>query len=249
MELTHEHICFAIDGYISDIKTWLDRAIAHFGAKNYLLKSVSYDVNHERFETKSLKLFLEKLPQEKNIDKLFSFSVFFADNQKYPDTWHYGIWYDMDSRLLCMFFDKAYGEENILSFYQFAIEQLLSEKKVDGGYLFYANSEYSLGGDRTKSNLYKENGQKWWEILNPRNRHIYFNLGNRYRHIYLQNILSQEHYDEMIDDMSLTEWINKYSCGSIQKIGMKNWLWKVPCEKLNEIGVIFYNKGVLLGVD
>ncbi|MBC1389470.1 hypothetical protein HB795_03830 [Listeria welshimeri] len=248
MDLTHEKICFAIDGYINDICPWLEKVTSIFSSKGYPLKSVSYDINYERFERKSLKLFMERLPQQNNIDKLFSFTVYYADNQNLPATWHYGVHYDMATREVCFFFDKSYRENKILDFFHYAISQLLIDVKVDGGYLFYEDISY-IGGRHTTQNLYRENGQKWWEVKNPRNRDIYFNLGNRYRHIYLQNILSGDHYNDTIERLPLSEWISKYSYGTLQKISEKNWLWTIPREELYDIGIVFYNKGVLLGVD
>ena len=49
--------------------------------------------------------------------------------------------------------------------------------------------------------------------------------------------------------MPFVDWVNRNSYGSIEKIGIENWIWTVPEEKLHEIQVVFYNKGLLLGVE
>jgi hypothetical protein len=55
--------------------------------------------------------------------------------------------------------------------------------------------------------------------------------------------------EEKFDGISLTEWVDKKGYGSIEKIGQENWLWIVPKDKLHEIQVIFYDKGLLIGVE
>jgi len=72
---------------------------------------------------------------------------------------------------------------------------------------------------------------------------------NLYRHIYKQNILSNYHFEEKFDGLLLEEWIKSNNYGTIDKIGMENWLWIVPEDKLYEIQVILCKKGLLIGVD
>ena len=74
-------------------------------------------------------------------------------------------------------------------------------------------------------------------------------IRNRYRHIYLQNILSTYHIEEMFDGIPFIQWVEKNAYGIVEKIGKENWLWCIPEEKQHEIQVIFYNKGLLIGVD
>jgi len=67
-------------------------------------------------------------------------------------------------------------------------------------------------------------------------------IKNRYRHIYLQNILSTYHVEEMFDGIPFIQWVEKNAYGTVEKIGKENWLWCIPEEKQHEIQVIFYNK-------
>jgi hypothetical protein len=216
------------------------------------LKSVSYDINFNRFERKSLRTFCTTLQGNPSfpVDKLYSFTVFAAEKQKFPITWHYGCNFDMPSKLLILFFDSSYEEIKILPFYKVILQVLLKDKTVQSGYLFYQprHCSYPIGTDDTTQNFYKEDGQKWGELTHPKNIQDTLNKKNMYRHIYKQNILSKYHLEEHFDNLSLTEWIDKNDYGNLERIGIENFLWTVPEEKLNEIQIFFYNKHLLLGV-
>lgn len=105
------------------------------------------------------------------------------------------------------------------------------------------------GGPDYILNYYKENGHQWWLMMNPRNIHMLFDLNDKYRHIYLENILNEKHIKTKINDISLKEWIATNNYGTIKKIGIKNWLWVIPKDKLKEIQIIFYQNKKLLGCE
>jgi hypothetical protein len=251
-QLTNLRIGFALHGYENDILSWLNMVTIFFDDNDYPLKSVSYDINYHKRERKSLKTFYKTVQDNPRfpIDKLYSFAVFAAEKQNIPMTWHYGCDFDMPSKLLILFFDTSYEEVNISSFYKKILQTLLKDKVVQNGYLFYQPRHYSypLGDDITQ-NFYKEDEQKWGVLMHPKNIHDTLNKKNMYRHVYKQNILSKYHMEEHFDNLSLTEWIDKNNYGNLEKIGIENWLWIIPEEKLHEIQVIFYNKQLLLGVE
>ena len=144
---------------------------------------------------------------------------------------------------------------------------MLKDKTIWTGYLFdyRNNNSYSKGSSFDTLNYYRENGDFWKKVV----RKFYYIRGdylkgdvahrstldevvpnkNMYRHIYKQNILAKHHLEEKFDGLSLTEWIDKNNYGNIEKIGSENWLWIVPDEKLQELQIIFYKKGLLIGVE
>jgi hypothetical protein len=251
-QLTNLRIGFALHGYENDILSWLSMMTMLFEGADFPLKSVSYDINYSRRERKSLKTFYKTIQDNPTfpIDKAYSFSVFAAEKQNIPITWHYGCNFDMPSKMLILFFDTCYDEANILSFYKKCLQALLKDKAAQSGYLFYQprHYDYPLGYDITQG-YYKEDGRKWAELTQRKKIHDTLNKKNMYRHIYKQNVLSKYHLEEHFDNLTLTEWIDKNNYGNIEKIGIESWLWTVPEEKLNEIQMFFYNKHLLLGVE
>jgi len=270
-ELTKHAIHFVLHGYENSILSWLKFTENFFEANGYPLKSVSYDINRHKFQRKSLKAFCKQLTEEPDfpVDWLYSFCAFAGASQKHPDTWYFGCEYDAPNQVLKLFFDTSFPKEDILSFYKNYLNALLKTTAVWTGYLFdfRSNNMYSSGDIWNSLNYYKENAEPWSKLMDGFSKHIRgsdpkkedtiqrFNLDevvpskNMYRHIYEQNILSQQHMDEKFDGLSLTEWIDKNKYGAVEKIGTKNWLWTVPKEKLYEVQVAFYNKGLLLGVE
>ncbi len=251
-QLTNLRIGFALDGYENDILSWLKVVTIHFEDSGYPLKSVSYDINYNRIERKTLKTFY-KIVKENLIfpvEKLYSFSIFAAEKQNIPLTYHYGCNYDMPTKQLILFFDSSYGEENILAFYKGFLKILLKNKVVQWGYLFYQDrhDDYPLGGVKLNQNFYKEDEHSWWLLMKPENIEETLKKRNMYRHIYKQNIISKYHMEEKFDGLVLCEWIEKNKYGNIEKIGIENWLWSISEEDLPEIQIIFYNKHLLLGV-
>jgi len=253
-QLTNFYVGFALHGYENDILSWLKVVTTFFEGNNYPLMSVSYDINYSRVESKSLKIFYKNLQDNHNpilpVDKLYSFAAFAAEKQNIPMTWHYGCDFDMPNKLLILFFDNSYEEVKILSFYKKILQVLLKDKVVQGGYLFYQQRAYSypLGNEYLTQNFYKEDGQIWKILTHPKNLSDTLNKKNMYRHIYKQNILSKFHMDESFNGLPLAEWVDKNNYGGIEKIGIENWLWTVPEEKLHEIQVFFYNRHLLVGV-
>jgi len=257
-KLTNFRIGFALHGYENDILSWLRLTTNSYEVSNYSLKSVSYDIDYNKLQRKSLKTFYKIIEEDPiyPVDKLYSFTVFSGEKQKYPFTWHYGCRFDEPGKRLTLFFDSSYGEENILSFYNEFLKTLLKDRTIWGGYLFFQEKywHYPSGGGNfsgLSQNFYKEDSDSWWKIWNSENGLGILNKKNQnlYRHIYKQNILSKHHMAEMFDGMLLVDWIEKNNYGTIKKIGMENWLWVVPEDKLYEIQVIFYNKKLLLGVN
>ena len=252
-KLTQTNIGFALHGYENDILSWLELIVNFYETNLYPLKSVSYDIDYNKEQTKSLKTFYRTIKEDKNypIDKLYSFTVFSGESQRYPDTWHYGCYFDKPSKGLIMFFDSSYEEEQILQFYKNFLQALLKGKVVWTGYLFYEERHfaYPLGGIFLTQNFYKEDGEIWKKFAHRLNIAETLQKKDMYRHIYKQNILSKRHLEEKFDKMLLTEWVDKNNYGVIEKIGTENWLWTVPEKKLREVQMIFYNKKLLLGVE
>jgi len=137
----------------------------YWDANGYPLKSVSYDIDRNKLQRNSLKKIREVLEKDTDfpVDKLFSFTIFSGESQKYPDTWHYGCHFDEPSKGITIFFDSSYGEENILMFIKGFLRELLRERSVWGGYLFYQENNYTypFGDAYISQNFYKENGDIW----------------------------------------------------------------------------------------
>lgn len=251
-QLTNLRIGFALNGYENDILSWLEIVIDVFDSFNYPLKSVSYDIDYNKFERKTLKTFRKNIIDNLQlpIDKLYSFTVFSAEKQNIPLTYHYGCFFDVPSKLLVLFFDSSYSETRVLMFYNKILQRLLNNKIVQSGYLFYQERhyDYPFGRSSLTQNFYNEDGNVWWMLMKPENRLSTFSKNNMYRHIYKQNILSKQHMEEHFDGLSLEKWIHLNNYGIVEKIGIENWLWIIPEDKLYEIQVAFYNKRLLLGV-
>lgn len=251
-QLTNLRIGFALNGYENDILSWLDVILDVFDSYNYPLKYVSYDIDYSKFERKTLKTFRKNIigDLQLHIDKLYSFTVFSAEKQNIPITYGYGCFFDMPSKVLVLFFDSSYGETNVLFFYKEVLRCLLSDNIVQSGYLFYQKRhyDYPLGRSSLTQNFYNEDGNVWWMLMKPENRLSTFSKNNMYRHIYKQNILSKQHLEEHFDGLTLEKWICHNNYGIVEKIGIENWLWIIPEDKLYEVQVFFYNKHLLLGV-
>jgi len=269
-ELTKQSLDFAVNGYKNSVLDWLALTVDCFAAHGFPLKSVSYDLNHNKFERKSLKTFYKKIDEDSSYptDKLYSFHVFSGVTQKYPDTWYYGCWYSEQWQDLTLFFDTSFPEENVLAFYRSYLQTLLKDNAAWTGYLynFRCNSGYAGGFKHITLNHYKENGDNWGKAIRGVYNHTkgvvvgrstYEEIlpdKSKYRHIYKQNLLSKAHMEEnfnrgLFGKLTLPEWIEKNSYGTIEKIGMENWLWTIPEEKLHDVQVHFYNKGLLIGVE
>jgi hypothetical protein len=263
-ELTNYQIGFTLHGYENEILSWLWDTVSFYGKSEYPLKSVSYDINRDKEQRKSLKKFQEVIEADADypVDKLFSFTVFSGESQRFPDTWHYGCVFDEPRKELTMFFDSSYGEENVLKFIREFLKEVLYKRSVWGGYLFYQelNYDYPVGDAYLTQGLYKEDGAAWGNLTRPgdisemsienerKKMQEVLNQKNKYRHIYTQTILSKYHLEEKFGEMSLAQWVEKNSYGIIEKIGIDNWLWSVPADKLYKIQTVFYNKKLLLGV-
>ncbi|KAF2082733.1 hypothetical protein [Flavobacterium sharifuzzamanii] len=233
-----------IYGYSSDISVWIKKSIELFSEIGFILKSVSYDINYERFERKSLNKFLNEfdLDNEASVEKLYSFTIFYGKNLKYPDSWSYGVRFDKPSSSLQIFFDKSV--ENSAEIILKILQSYLEDKIINFGYF----SLESPAGRETSLNLYKEDNHSWWLALNPRNRQILYNSSPKLRHIYPCNIINRDFYYYKEKEFSFKEWIKDSENGTLKKIGSENWLWTVPHNRLHEIGKLFYEKNLLLGV-
>ena len=251
-KLTNSRIGFALNGYENNISSWLETITSCFEENGYPLKSVSYDIDYNKFERKSLNTFRKSISDKPEfpIENLYSFTVFTAEKQTIPATSHYGCFFDSPSKLLILFFDSSYNKTDILLFYKKVLALLLSNHVVQGGYLFYQERQhdYPMGRNSLTQNFYKEDGNTWWVLMKPENRAETFKKKNLYRHIYEENILSKYHIEEKFDGLSLDKWICQNNFGHVRKIGIENWLWTIPKDKLHEIQVTFYNRNLLLGV-
>lgn len=251
-QLTNLRIGFALNGYDNNILSWLELVDNFFKNSGYPLKSISYDMEYNKFERKTLNTFRKNITEkpELDIDKLYSSTIFTAEKQNIPVTYYYGCFFDKPSQLLILFFDSSFNETFILDFYKKILRVLLCDRVVQGGYLFYQERhyDYPFGRSGLTQNFYKEDGNVWWMLMKPVNRLSTLSKKNMYRHIYKQNVLSKQHMEELFDGLSLAEWVDENNYGCIEKIGIENWLWTIPEDKLHEIQVIFYNKCLLLGV-
>ncbi|UVR95831.1 hypothetical protein [Parabacteroides distasonis] len=252
-KLSGKQIGFALHGYTNDIQSWLNTIINIYNSNGFYFKSVSFDIDYQKIKRMSIKSFNRDFQNKylPIIDKLYSFNIYYGDNQNMPETWHYRATFDMPSRYIILCFDECYSEQVVLPFYHKVIKSLLENNIVQTGYLFYGKPDYPMGGGGPDYilNYYKENGHQWWLMMNPRNIHMLFDLNDKYRHIYLENILNEKHIKTKINDISLKEWIATNNYGTIKKIGIKNWLWVIPKDKLKEIQIIFYQNKKLLGCE
>ncbi|MCL2225551.1 MAG: hypothetical protein FWB96_11350 [Defluviitaleaceae bacterium] len=265
-ELTKHSLEFAVNGYKNNILDWLSLTIKCFEEHGFPLKSVSYDIDYNRYERKSLKTFYKKINEDISYptDKLYSFSVFSGVTQKYPDTWYYGCFYDEPWQELNLFFDTSFPEKDVLAFYKNYLQVLLNNCTAWTGYSYDlpCNNAYEYGNafDIHYNTRYKEFGGNWGHATRGVYNHLGHSVGratyeeavppgNKYRHIYKQNLLSKAHMEEKFGKMLLPEWVEKNNYGIIEKIGMENWLWIIPEDKLYELQVIFYDKGLLIGVE
>jgi len=146
-KLNQFYLGFALHGYKNETMKWLKQVESLFEENGYPLKSASYllyakDYKDNSSHRQSLKTFYKKtntsddFPQE----RLFSFTAFSGENQKYPDTWHYGCYFNKPSGEIVVFFDTSYGEEVILLFYKSLLEELLKNKAVELGIYFIKNT-------------------------------------------------------------------------------------------------------------
>ena len=51
-------------------------------------------------------------------------------------------------------------------------------------------------------------------------------IKNKYRHIYLQNILSTYHVEEMFNGIPFIQWVEKNTYGTVEKIGKEKVIWR-----------------------
>lgn len=181
------------------------------------------------------------------MQELFSFTVFQGKSMKDPETWDYGAWYDSPSRNLILFLTDNGSEslEILIDMIKFYLEDTI----VDFGYLYYCGMDYALGSQRHSLGLYKENNNKWWEFINPRNRDCLFDLNGKIRHVYTLNLIREELLYYSNNSFDFYSWVNNGHNGSLEKISKRNWLWKVPAKRLHEIGKVLYEQKLLLGVD
>ncbi|WP_149208381.1 hypothetical protein [Flavobacterium johnsoniae] len=233
-----------IYGYSSNISEWIKKSIKLFSEIGFTLKSVSYDINYEGLERKSLSKFLSEFDLDKDgsVENLYSFTIFYGKNLKHPDSWSYGVRFDKPSSSLQFFFDKSV--ENSAEIILKILQSYLEDKIINFGYF----SLESLAGREISLNLYNEDNHSWWLALNPRNREILYNSSPKLRHIYPCNIINREFYNYKDKDFSFNEWIKDSENGTLKKIGRENWLWIVPYSRLHEIGKMFYEKHLLIGV-
>ena len=253
-ELTKKRICFVLYGYKIDVLTLFDKLLPFYEEKNYPLKSIDFDFfKGKGYKSESLPLekFLEKREADisYNISSNYRFvHMFTAQRRREPLTWYYS--FDYNDSVANIMFDAIYEREHIFSFFKEILSLLLKDNKASLGYLFEQerSTTYLLGDTWAEHQMpiYKENAEVWRRFrLSDEFPHI----ENKYRHIYLQNILSTYHVEEMFDGIPFIQWVEKNAYGTVEKIGKENWLWCIPEEKQHEIQVIFYDKGLLIGVD
>ena len=253
-ELTKKRICFVLYGYKIDVLTLFDKLLPFYEEKNYPLKSIDFDFfKGKGYKSESLPLekFLEKREADisYNISSNYRFvHMFTAQRRREPLTWYYS--FDYNDSVANIMFDAIYEREYIFSFFKEILSLLLKDNKASLGYLFEQerSTTYLLGDTWAEHQMpiYKENAEVWRRFrLSDEFPHI----KNKYRHIYLQNILSTYHVEEMFDGIPFIQWVEKNAYGTVEKIGKENWLWCIPEEKQHEIQVIFYDKGLLIGVD
>ncbi|GAB0171112.1 hypothetical protein LSPCS325_45490 [Lysinibacillus sp. CTST325] len=72
------------------------KTVELFSNMGFPLKSVSYDVNYQKLERKSIKNFQSEFNEmdEDYLESLFSFTLFKGKSMKVPSSWEYGIRFD-----------------------------------------------------------------------------------------------------------------------------------------------------------
>jgi len=264
-ELTECDIVFVLYGYESDTLTWFKSSISFFEANGYPLNFTDYLIDmglRDKWQRKNVQRFFEiinenpKFPfdEKSPLNILTDFDVFAAKNRKAMNDaqYHYGCSFNQTEKRLELFFDTSYGVESIVKFCIAYLQTLLTEKSVWLGYSFATKQPSDFAFLQRDSTNYKEGGDRWNEEFARRqyySKKQITQLMSQYRHIYIRNILSKTHVEEVFDEVPLIEWVANNNYGVIEKIGMENWLWTVHEDKLHEVQMIFYERGLLIGVE
>ena len=245
MDIENGRIYCNIYGYCGSVSEWIKKSIELFSNNGFPLKSVSYDVNYQKLERKSLEKFQSEFNgmDEGNVERLFSFTIFKGKSMKVPSSWEYGIRFDKPSRELQIFFNTSL-EINHIQILVNLLKDYLDDKIVNFGYFSYE----TIWGKGESLDLYMEDNHIWWRALNPRNRDILYNSSPKLKHIYPVNIINREFLEYEDATFSFKNWIQAPGNGILEEIGQGNWLWIVPEERLHEIGKFFYEKKLLIGV-
>lgn len=246
-KLTHNYICFSINGYKEDLLKWLNKTISFFEQNGLFLKRVLYDRvinNNSKFFSQSLLKFHEHI-KGMDITVLHPFIINYIENAKIASTEHYGCFYDQEEETLLIYFDESYNKnDSITKFIIKYISMILLNNHAISGYFYTQQNEYTyfMGGANCSQNLFKENGLKWWNTYNNKS----FIIG-KFRHIYKINLLSIEHLSIKIGNDSFREWVKKNNYGKFKKIASQNWLWIINETKQQEIAQTLFDLNLLIG--
>ncbi|MGG4195785.1 hypothetical protein [Paenibacillus sp. UNC217MF] len=245
MDTENGRIYCNIYGYCGSVAEWIKKSVELFSNNGFPLKSVSYDVNYQKLERKSLNKFQSEITEmnEESLENLFSFTIFKGRSMKVPSSWEYGVRFDKPSRELQIFFNTSL-EMNHTQTLVNLLKAYIDDKIINFGYFSY-DTIWSKG---ESLDLYMEDNHSWWLALNPRNRDILYNSSPKLRHIYPINIINREFLEYEDATFSFKDWVKNPEHGALEEIGQGNWLWTVPGERLHEIGKLIYDKKLLIGV-
>lgn len=248
--LTHNYICFAINGYKEDLFKWINKTVILFEENGFMLKRVLFDRvvnNNSRMYSYSLSKFYEHTKDDTDYSLFYPFIIQYIENAKVASTEHYGCYYDQKEEVLVIYFDEIYAKKNNLTELMIKyISTVLQNTHAVSGYFYTQQNEYTyfLGGANSSLNLYKECGLKWWNLYNDKN-----NIIGKFRHLYKMNLLAMEHLQIKIGGKLFLDWVKENDYGEIIKISPENWLWTINMAKQDEIAKILYDQQLLVSVD
>lgn len=239
-------LCFSLHGYKETTLDWFYESLNIFNSFQLPVKAVNYDVERNKVVTKKIEVFCNEM-NGFDIESFFSFSIFHGRNIRQPATWEYGVYYDKPTRTMVVFFDEN-SERCSVEIVENIIRTYLLKNVVDFGYFYYGGTEYAMGSGRYSFDLYEEDNSAWWNIMNPRNRDVLFNLNGRIRHVYPLTLISEKLLYYKNESFYFYEWVQNGCNGKIEKFGKGNWLWELPQDRLYDIGKVLYEQKLLLGV-
>ncbi len=248
--LTHNYVCFAINGYKEDLLQWINKTVIFFKESGFILKRVLFDRvlnDNSRMYSYSLSRFFEYTNDNIDYKLLYPFIIHYIENAKVATTEHYGCFYNQEEEVLVIYFDETYADDNnLIEFMIKYISIVLQNTQAVSGYFYTQQNEYTyfMGGADNSMNLFKECGLRWWNLYCNKDSII-----GKFRHIYKMNLLSMNHLQIKIGDKLFPDWVKENNYGEIIKISPQNWLWTINMAKQPEIAKILYNHQLLVGVD
>ncbi|ATA90949.1 hypothetical protein CGC56_01430 [Capnocytophaga canimorsus] len=249
MELKDKTRYFVIYGLNIKGKVLYDFSTKFFQENKLNLSNISFEYIKDKKHTyKRLKLKNFENEFEMKINDFHFFQLYKSVRLKEPETINYGVFYNKEIQVLTIRFNEIY-EDIYLEFVKKYITLLanICPIKYGIGYVHSNNNTYNIG-DYENLGLYKEE-DIFSELIFDYNKELpqLYQMG-KFRHIYSINLLNNSHQKNVIDNQYLFDWISTNDYGKVQKIGNQNWLWEIDTDKLDKIGKIFQEKGLLIDV-